>query len=136
LRRSNEALFGRTLVSAPPEGTQHGPTLLSEMLATLKNRPGAKNTPRAKDRPGANAATRRALDTEDHGPMAENEAAERFTRVLGVAALDLWSDLPQEIQQRLFERAVLAGHKTERDESLREQLAQFLHDHHERTAAR
>jgi glucose-6-phosphate-specific signal transduction histidine kinase len=74
--------------------------------------------------------------TEDHGPMAENEAAERFTRVLGVAALDLWSDLPQEIQQRLFERAVLAGHKTERDESLREQLAQFLHDHHERTAAR
>jgi glucose-6-phosphate-specific signal transduction histidine kinase len=55
---------------------------------------------------------------------------------MGVAVLDLWSDLPQEIQQRLFERAVLAGHKTERDESLREQLAQFLHDHHERTAAR
>ena len=68
--------------------------------------------------------------------MAENESAEQFVQVLGVAALDLWSELPQEIQQRLFERAVLAGHKTERDESLREQLAQFLHDHHERTAAR
>ena len=30
----------------------------------------------------------------------------------------------------------LLGHQTERDESLREQLAQFLHDHHERTAGR
>jgi glucose-6-phosphate-specific signal transduction histidine kinase len=70
------------------------------------------------------------------GMMAGNEGAERFAHVMGVAVLDLWSDLPQEIQQRLFERAVLAGHKTERDESLREQLAQFLHDHHERTAAR
>ena len=68
--------------------------------------------------------------------MAGTEGAERFAHVMGVAVLDLWSDLPQEIQQRLFERAVLAGHKTERDESLREQLAQFLHDHHERTAAR
>jgi len=29
----------------------------------------------------------------------------------------------------------LLGHQTERDESLREQLAQFLHSHHERTAA-
>ena len=68
--------------------------------------------------------------------MVENESAERFANVLGFAVLDLWSDLPQEVQQQLFERAVLAGHKTERDESLREQLAQFLHNHHERTAAR
>jgi hypothetical protein len=68
--------------------------------------------------------------------MTENASAERFVRVLGVAALNLWSDLPQEIQQRLFERAVLAGHKSERDESLREQLAQFLHLHHERTVTR
>jgi hypothetical protein len=67
--------------------------------------------------------------------MAQNESAERFANVLGVAVVDLWSDLPQEIQQQLFERAVLAGHKTERDESLREQLALFLHNHHERTAA-
>jgi hypothetical protein len=84
---------------------------------------------------GENGDQKRS-DTEDHGPMAGNEGAERFAHVMGVAVLDLWSDLPQEIQQRLFERAVLAGHKTERDESLREQLAQFLHDHHERTAAR
>ena len=68
--------------------------------------------------------------------MAGDESAERFFNILGVTALDLWSNLPQEIQQQLFERAVLVGHKTERDESLREQLAQFLHVRHERTAAR
>jgi len=68
--------------------------------------------------------------------MAMNNSAERFVRVLGEAALDLWSELPQEIQHQVFERAVVLGHKTEQDESLREQLAQFLHDHHERTAAR
>jgi hypothetical protein len=68
--------------------------------------------------------------------MVGDESAERFFNILGVAALDLWSNLPQEIQQQLFERAVLVGHKTERDESLREQLAQFLHARHDRTAAR
>jgi hypothetical protein len=68
--------------------------------------------------------------------MAGDESAERFFNILGVAALDLWSNLPQEIQQQLFERAVLVGHQTERDESLREQLAQFLHARHDRTAAR
>jgi hypothetical protein len=60
----------------------------------------------------------------------------RFVGVMGQAAIDLWSELPQEIQQSLFERAVLLGHKTERDESLREQLAQFLHANHDRTVAR
>jgi hypothetical protein len=70
------------------------------------------------------------------GSMAENESPGRFAQVLGEAALDLWSELPQEWQQQLFERAVRLGHKTERDESLREQLAAFLHNHHERTVAR
>jgi hypothetical protein len=68
--------------------------------------------------------------------MPENNNPQRFVRVLGDAALDLWRELPQEIQHQLFERAVLLGHKTEQDESLREQLAQFLHAHHERMAAR
>jgi hypothetical protein len=31
---------------------------------------------------------------------------------------------------------VLLGHQREEDESLREQLAKFLHDHHARTHAR
>jgi hypothetical protein len=68
--------------------------------------------------------------------MPENDDPESYVRVLCDAALDLWSELPQEIQQQLFERAVLLGHKTEQDESLREQLAQFLHARHERTAVR
>jgi hypothetical protein len=68
--------------------------------------------------------------------MPENNNPERFVRVLGEAVLDLWSELPQELQHRVFERAVLLGHKTEQDESLREQLAHFLHVQHERTTAR
>ena len=61
---------------------------------------------------------------------------DRYFRALGAAAADLWSTLPQEQQQTLFERAIVLGHKSERDESLREQLAKFLHDHHARTLAR
>jgi hypothetical protein len=59
---------------------------------------------------------------------------ERFAVALGRAVIGAWGDLPQEIQQLLFERAVVAGHHTERDESLREQMAAFLHDKHPRTA--
>jgi hypothetical protein len=77
-------------------------------------------------------AIKRALD----GGMSADESSERFVAALGLAALDLWGELPQEVQQVLFERAVVRGHQTERDESLREQLAQFLHTHHERTAKR
>jgi hypothetical protein len=66
--------------------------------------------------------------------LSEHEQEERFRRVLGSAALALWSDLPQPVQEQLFERAVLLGHQSERDEMLREQLAKFLHDHHSRTA--
>jgi hypothetical protein len=68
--------------------------------------------------------------------VTRNEDSDRYFLVLGTAAADLWSDLPHELQQSLFERAIVLGHKTERDESLREQLAKFLHDHHARTAER
>jgi hypothetical protein len=63
----------------------------------------------------------------------EDKNTERYLLVLGTAAADLWSNLPQELQQSLFERAVVLGHKSERDESLREQLAKFLHDRHTRS---
>jgi hypothetical protein len=80
------------------------------------------------------AAGETALDGgTDEVAMTENE---RYAEALGLAALDLWSTLPAEIQHRLFEQAVLRGHKSERDESLREQLAQFLHEHHQRTVKR
>jgi hypothetical protein len=66
----------------------------------------------------------------------EKQDNARFFLVLGAATADLWSDLPQELQHTLFERAVLLGHQGERDESLREQLAKYLHDHHNRTLVR
>jgi hypothetical protein len=65
-----------------------------------------------------------------------NDIAARYFLVLGAAAADLWSELPQELQQLLFERAVALGHQREQDESLREQLAKFLHEHHARTQPR
>jgi hypothetical protein len=69
-------------------------------------------------------------------PAARSESGARYLHVLGTATADLWSDLPQDLQHLLFERAVVLGHKGERDESLREQLAKFLHDHHARTLTR
>ena len=65
-----------------------------------------------------------------------NDVAARYLHVLGTAAADLWSELPQELQHMLFERAVVLGHQSEQDESLREQLAKFLHEHHARTPSR
>jgi hypothetical protein len=70
--------------------------------------------------------------------IPENDNAqhgnERFVHVMGQAVVALWSDLPQPVQEQLFERAVVLGHHSERDEMLREQLAKFLHDHHKRTS--
>lgn len=68
--------------------------------------------------------------------LAADQSNARYFLVLGAAAADLWGQLPHELQHALFERAVALGHQSERDESLREQLAKFLHDHHERTHAR
>jgi hypothetical protein len=65
-----------------------------------------------------------------------NDVPARYLLVLGAAAADLWSELPSELQHKLFERAVVLGHQREQDESLREQLAKFLHDHHARTLTR
>jgi hypothetical protein len=62
------------------------------------------------------------------------DQSDRLSRVLGAAAISLWGDLPQAVQEQLFERAVVLGHRDERDEMLREQLAKFLHDHHKSTA--
>ena len=66
--------------------------------------------------------------------MNAGDQIERISRALGRAVIAAWSELPQHVQHDLFERAVMLGHERERDESLREELAQFLHDHHKRTA--
>jgi hypothetical protein len=65
--------------------------------------------------------------------MTDEQAGTRFAPLIGTAAIHLWAELPTEIQEKLFEHAVVIGHQGERDESLREQLAQFLHDRHRRT---
>ncbi len=57
-----------------------------------------------------------------------NNSTHEFERLLGSAALALWSDLPRGVQENLFETAV-AG-----DDIVRNQLACYLHDHHPRTA--
>jgi hypothetical protein len=75
-------------------------------------------------------------DASDHIGGDGNENSDRYLVVLGAADADLWSNWPQELQHKLFERAIVLGHKGERDESLREQLAKFLHDHHARTLPR
>ena len=56
-----------------------------------------------------------------------------FASLLGRAAIHLWAELPRDVQEKLFEHAVVIGHRDERDESLREQLAKFLHDRDKRT---
>jgi hypothetical protein len=57
----------------------------------------------------------------------------RFAPLLGRAAIHLWAELPRDVQEKLFEHAVVIGHRGEADESLREQLAIFLHGRHKRT---
>jgi hypothetical protein len=57
-----------------------------------------------------------------------NNSTHEFERLLGRAALALWSDLPRDVQERLFEQAV-AG-----EVILRNHLASYLHDHHPKTA--
>jgi hypothetical protein len=66
--------------------------------------------------------------------MGSGSDAERFVRVLGQALIARWSALPADLQHELFEDAVVLGHEGERDESLREELARFLHERHPRTA--
>jgi hypothetical protein len=52
---------------------------------------------------------------------------ERFARLLGLAALKVWSDLPRDAQERLFAAAVDDG-------VIANSLAVFLHDRHPKTA--
>src|SRR3954454_10521718 len=56
-------------------------------------------------------------------------AADQLTRAFGEAVIRIWSDLPQEVQDHLFKGAVAS-----QGDSLRSQLAVFLHGKHSRTA--
>ena len=54
---------------------------------------------------------------------------EQLTRALGDAVIRIWSNLPQDVQNHLFQERVAS-----QGESIRSQLAVFLHDKHSRTA--
>jgi hypothetical protein len=53
----------------------------------------------------------------------------QLTRALGEAVIRIWSNLPQDVQNHLFQEAV-----SSQGESIRSQLAVFLHDKHSRTS--
>jgi hypothetical protein len=54
-------------------------------------------------------------------------ADDRFAILLGQAAMDVWGDMPRDIQEALFETA-MKDHEAEREE-----LARLLHNRHPRT---
>lgn len=53
---------------------------------------------------------------------------EHFAKLLGRAAMDVWGDMPRDVQEALFETA-MKEHASER-----EALARLLHERHPRTA--
>jgi hypothetical protein len=58
-----------------------------------------------------------------------SDIADTLARALGDAIVRIWGDLPQDVQELLFEETVAAL-----GEDQREQLAVFLHEKHPRTA--
>jgi hypothetical protein len=64
------------------------------------------------------------IPTSQASPLNDED---RFARLLGHAALKVWSDLPREAQERLFNAAVDDG-------VIANSLAIFLHDRHPKTA--
>ena len=57
------------------------------------------------------------------------DTADQLIRALGEAVVRIWSNLPQDVQHRLFEEAI-----TSKNETIRPQLAVYLHDKHRRTS--
>ena len=80
-------------------------------------------------------ALREALADLHHGATAHErkgelsaDAADKLCRALGQAVARCWSTLPQEIQNKLFEAAVMS-----QGEVIRQELAVYLHGKHDRT---
>ena len=58
------------------------------------------------------------------------ENSRQFSDALGDAVVRMWGRLPHDIQQKIFEEAL-----TPLGDSMRSQLAVFLHGQHPRTSA-
>jgi hypothetical protein len=56
-----------------------------------------------------------------------NSGVDHFASLLGRAAMDVWGDMPRDIQEALFE-AAMKGRAAERED-----LARLLHERHPRT---
>jgi len=70
-------------------------------------------------------------EQETAGQLSEDET--QILSLLGAAVVGEWSSMSRELQRRLFERASQVG-APGGDVGLRQDLATFLHDHHQRTA--
>jgi hypothetical protein len=96
--------------------------------------------PATSDRPPAPTGRDGAIDFVAHdaavhaGDAHVPDQADRFDQLMGAAIIQLWSELPRDIQELLFERALALAPGEARDEMLRDRLAKFLHDRHPRTA--
>ncbi len=75
------------------------------------------------------AAGCRAIAGIANMPPIDSITKEQLTGALGEAVIRIWSNLPQDVQDHLFKEAVAS-----QGESIRSQLAVFLHDKHLRTA--
>lgn len=89
-------------------------------------------TAAAEARTSGTGRFRTAFGVRKGAPM-DSQNNDQFLRALGTAVVSTWGKLPADVQHVLFEEAIAAGHHNEQDESLREQLAVFLHDRHPRT---
>ncbi|MDA9463561.1 MULTISPECIES: hypothetical protein [Bradyrhizobium] len=56
-----------------------------------------------------------------------SDGVDHLAGLLGRAAMEVWGDMPRDIQEALFETA-MKGRATEREE-----LARLLHERHPRT---
>jgi hypothetical protein len=70
-----------------------------------------------------------AVPLQDHrnGRIEMADGSDRFAMLLGRAAMDVWGEMPRDVQEALFETA-MKGHDAEREE-----FARLLHDRHPRT---
>ncbi len=74
----------------------------------------------------------KSTDESSSDALSDDEA--QILSLLGAAVVAEWNNLDRETQRTLFERATKLGGPGG-DLSLRQDIATFLHDHHERTAA-
>ena len=96
--------------------TKSGPKSLYDLAKALgrwDNEGGAVGSP-----PGMEIGPDVALRADE----------ERILQFLGAAVIMQWNDLPTEIQRILFEDAASMGTAARRFQ-LKQQIAQFLHDH-------